>query len=263
MDLVDLFKDSLRYPAENRMAWLMIMVICFVNSIFSMALASIEDNIVVTVIVSIIVLIVSLVCAGFSLKVIRSQIDNTEVTTNDMTQLPENITSDLVGGIKVAVVEIVYSLVAFAITFIFTYLSGSWDKIISFISQLLAVGNVDVIPTSQIVSFAYSMIFVVFVGVILAIIVYLLQTTSIVKLAETGSIMDALNIKDVLSRISTVGWGRYIIFKVLLAIILFVAVIVLGIVSMIPYVGGIIADTIVGSYIILMMYASIGKLFAN
>ena len=49
MDLVDLFKDSLRYPAENRMAWLMIMVICFVNSIFSMALASIEDNIVVGV----------------------------------------------------------------------------------------------------------------------------------------------------------------------------------------------------------------------
>lgn len=240
----------------------MIMVICFVNSIFSMALASIEDNIVVTVIVSIIVLIVSLVCAGFSLKVIRSQIDNTEVTTNDMTQLPENITSDLVGGIKVAVVEIVYSLVAFAITFIFTYLSGSWDKIISFISQLLAVGNVDVIPTSQIVSFAYSMIFVVFVGVILAIIVYLLQTTSIVKLAETGSIMDALNIKDVLSRISTVGWGRYIVYAIIMAILGIVCFIIQLIVSMIPAVGPIVSDTIVVSFYIMFSSIALGKLCA-
>lgn len=104
--------------------------------------------------------------------------------------------------------------------------------------------------------------FLTILGVILMIVFTLLLEIATAKLAETGSITDAINFKVVVEKISSIGWGRYIVYAIIMAILGIVCFIIQLIVSMIPAVGPIVSDTIVVSFYIMFSSIALGKLCA-
>ena len=155
---------------------------------------------------------------------------------------------------------------------ILAFLTGAWSKISVFVGYFTNAGInavmsnpeavVNAIPNAVIVDFASSAMFLTILGVILMIVFTLLLEIATAKLAETGSITDAINFKVVVEKISSIGWGRYIVYAIIMAILGIVCFIIQLIVSMIPAVGPIVSDTIVVSFYIMFSSIALGKLCA-
>lgn len=271
MDLVDMIKDSLRYPAENYMTWAVLAVICFIISICSLAEYSVNNSIV-SAVMSIIVILVTFIQLGYCLKLIKSQINGPEITIKKMDELPETIKNEFIDGIKLTVVGIVYMIVPAVIFAIISFLTGAWGKISAFIGYFTKAGFdavianpeaiVNAIPNAVLMNFVTSAVFLTILGVILMIVFALLLEIATAKLAETGSITDAINFKVVVEKISSIGWGRYIVYAIIMAILGIICLIIQLIVSMIPAVGPIISDTIVVSFYMMFSAIALGKLCA-
>lgn len=266
-----MIKDSLRYPTENYMTWAVLAVICFIISICSLAQYSVNNSIV-SAVMSIIVILVTFIELGYCLKLTKSQINGPEVTVKKMDELPEVIKNEFIDGIKLTVVAIVYMIVPAIIFAILAFLTGAWSKISVFVGYFTNAGInavmsnpeavVNAIPNAVIVDFASSAMFLTILGVILMIVFTLLLEIATAKLAETGSITDAINFKVVVEKISSIGWGRYIVYAIIMAILGIVCFIIQLIVSMIPAVGPIVSDTIVVSFYIMFSSIALGKLCA-
>ena len=111
MDIVDIIKDSLQYPVDNYVEWIMMAILFFVSSLVSVVIGSSADNAVVGVIFSVISLVILLITEGYALKFAKKQIVGSEVTSLDMNELPTNLVADLINGFKLAVIGLVYLLV--------------------------------------------------------------------------------------------------------------------------------------------------------
>ena len=270
MDIVDIIKDSLQYPVDNYVEWIMMAILFFVSSLVSVVIGSSADNAVVGVIFSVISLVILLITEGYALKFAKKQIVGSEVTSLDMNELPTNLVADLINGFKLAVIGLVYLLVYGIIMAIISYLLGFFDKVTQFSSYFInayqanpAAFNINAvintIPTDVLANVMTASFIVAVIGVILIIITAVISYVAIGRFAETDSIVAALNVPEVCKKISEIGIGKFVVFCIIFIIVLIILDIISGIVALIPAVGNIIAATIVESFIMMFVYVALGK----
>lgn len=274
MDMVDIIKDSLQYPVDNYVEWIMMAILFFVSSLVSVVIGSSADNAVVGVIFSVISLVILLITEGYALKFAKKQIVGSEVTSLDMNELPTNLVADLINGFKLAVIGLVYLLVYGIIMAIISYLLGFFDKVTQFSSYFInayqanpAAFNINAvintIPTDVLANVMTASFIVAVIGVILIIITAVISYVAIGRFAETDSIVAALNVPEVCKKISEIGIGKFVVFCIIFIIVLIILDIISGIVALIPAVGNIIAATIVESFIMMFVYVALGKIYTE
>ena len=182
--------------------------------------------------VILIIPIVDFIGLGYVLRIIKS-------TLAGVDDLPEF--DDLVGlfidGLKVLVVSIVYLIIPLIVLII-----GIFSSLVTF---------------SGIVN-----ITVVF-GLILAIIFGLFEIIAIANMSFYDELGAAFKFREIVGRISKIGWGRYILWFIIMIIIGIIFGIIAGILNVIPYIGFIIAFILVYSYFYMFGGRSTGLIYAS
>jgi hypothetical protein len=152
---------------------------------------------------------------GYSLKMLRGEKPAPEV--NDWGTL-------FIDGIKYFIVSLIWAIPMLIILF-FTLGAGIVALASDPASAMGAIGG-------MIVGFI--------IFVIVAIITGLLATIGVIRFARTGSMGEAFNFGAILETIGKIGWVSYIIALIVLMVVQVVFFIIIGIFSMIPFLGIII-----------------------
>jgi len=149
---------------------------------------------------------------GYSLKVLRGENPAPEVT---------GWGTLIIDGIKYLVISLIWAIPTLIILFV-TIGAGVLAYAANPAAAIGAIGG-------MLVGFI--------VLVIVAIITVLLATIGVIRFARTGSMGEAFNFGAILETIGRIGWGTYIIALIVLMIIQVIFFLVIGILSMIPFVG--------------------------
>jgi uncharacterized membrane protein len=73
--------------------------------------------------------------------------------------------------------------------------------------------------------------------VILAIIISLISTIALIRLAKEGKFSEAFNFSAVMDTIHAIGWGRYIVAMIIYWVVSIIFFIVLELLNLIPIAG--------------------------
>lgn len=261
MEVIKLFKEALTYPTKDLNKILIFGVLFLITGIvsilqaFGVTLGNDSVSSIISIILGIISIIATLIIYGYGLDITRK-------TIALESEIPDfNWAKDIVDGIKLLIVEIVYYIIPVIITVIVAYVTGAFNYLIQIISYSMLYGSANAIPQSVLSSALTSFLIVFFVGAILFIIFTLLVVIAIGKLAETGSLGAAINMKDIFNKIGEIGWGNYIVWMVVYVVIVFVIAIVLGIIQLIPFIGIIIGLLVISPYIQMFSSRALGLIY--
>lgn len=180
---------------------------------------------------------------------------------------------NLIDGIKLFVVSIVYGIIPTAVTLLLAYATGVFEKfstILNYITVNYGMNGTNMtnfasgtptIPPELVANLYGSIAIVAIVGIILFIFFGLLLNIAIAKLAETDSFGAAFSFGEIFEDIGKIGWGNYIIWLIILIIISFLFGILTGLVQMIPIIGTIIAVLVISPYLLIFERRAIGLIY--
>ena len=258
MDVLDLIKEAFYYPINDYKNWLIIAILFLLNTVLSSYVIS--KGGAVGIIGSIISLLITIIIAGVTVAVMRNTFNN----SNNVPMIDLQI--NFVDGIKYSIISIVYSVIPVIIALImgiFTGIYSTIDKILTTVVQSSVATNatpdviIQAIPQDLLVSFGMNILILMFVFIILSIIAAIAEA----RFAETGSILSAFDLKAIFDKISSIGWGNYIVFLISLAIVLIVLGIVSGIIAYIPYIGALISGFVIDSFLVLFIARAIALIY--
>jgi len=149
---------------------------------------------------------------GYSLKVLRGENPAPEVT---------GWGTLIIDGIKYLIISLIWAIPAL-IVFFATIGLGVLAYAADPAAAIGAIGG-------MIVGFV--------IFVIVAFITGLLATIGVIRFARTGSMGEAFNFGAILETIGRIGWGTYIIALIVLMIVQVIFFLIIGIISMIPFLG--------------------------
>ena len=132
-----------------------------------------------------------------------------KATLAGLDELPEfdEIGEMFVDGLKVFVVGIVYSIPVIIISLIITAITGSSS------SATLSLNP----------AMIWGLVLVYIVYIIVAVIVGLIEVIAIANMAYyDGDLGAAFSFSEILDRIAKIGWGKYIITYIVIAIVAFI-----------------------------------------
>jgi hypothetical protein len=158
-------------------------------------------------------LLLCLPLLGYSLKVLRGEKPAPEV--NDWGTL-------FIDGIKYFIVSLIWAIPCIIL---FVLLLGT------------LIGAIATMDTAAMIAFISGAIVSFIVLVIVAIVTGLLATIGIIRFARTGSMGEAFNFGAILETIGKIGWGSYIIALIILMIVQVIFFIIIGLFSMVPFLG--------------------------
>ena len=175
--------------------------------------------------------------AGYSLNVIKKGIDNS-------IEIPEfDFANNFVDGIKLLVIDIVYFLIPTVITIALLFIFGAIGAGLDKMAGSLGIWTV--------------------VAVIIFIIFGLFGIVAQARFAMSRSIGDALSIGEVFDDVKRIGIVKILIFLIVVSILLIVYGGILGIVTVVPVIGTIIIDILLGAFLFLFVNYGIGLLYAE
>ncbi|OED29505.1 DUF4013 domain-containing protein [Methanosphaera sp. WGK6] len=251
MDITDIIKESITFPFNDYKGWLIIGLLSLINAIISIGLSS---NSIFAVILSIISLIIEIMLYGIALDVIRGAI-------NKSTEIPQiDFSKNIVDGIKTLILLIIYMIIPTIITLIVAFASGFLNTLYELVMEY-GSATAPTVPEALVSDFAIGMIITCIVAFIVFVIFGLFTLIGEGILAETGSIKAALNINDVINKISNIGWLKYIGFAILIGLVTSIIAIIGGILARIPTIGSLIAALIINSYVLLVTNHAYGLIY--
>lgn len=270
---MDIIKKSFIFPSNNldKLALYIVLTFAAVLLLFggiSFFILSSESSafVILGVILSILSLIVIFVTLGYKLAIMKSGIDQDEKAPSF------NWKNDILSGIKVIVLNIVYFIVPAIIVVIvalITNIPGNFMQIVNefnanvnatAINSTVAVGPV--VSNASLEALGFSLIITAIVAIILFIIFSFLESMGEARLANTGSLGNGLNIIEAAKDIPRIGVGK-VIATILLVII--IMVVIQGILSyiygQIPQLG--IISVIVTPYLTFFAQRAYGLLYSD
>ena len=260
MDVVELFKNSLFYPTQDLGKLVLLGVLFVVMSIlailevFGLGLRNYIGAGVVTIISSILFIIVTIIVFGYSLSITRKTIKNVD---GDIPEL--DLLKNLIDGIKVVILEIVYYIVPVLVLLVVGFLTGAFGSIIQLLPYLIT--NSGAIPPALLSSIGISFLATFLIAGIFFIIFGLLLMIARAVLAETESLVEAINIPEVFKKIGEIGWGNYIVWIVVYIILLLIIAFISGFIAVIPFIGIIISALIAKPYIEMFSARALGLIY--
>lgn len=191
--------------------------------------AEFSNFIIVTVIFLIITVLWILVIEGIGLSIIRNTINGTD-------ELPSiKIGQNIIDGIKVVITQIAYFIIP-AILYILLFVSITAESV-----GLTVV------------------LFIVFIAVFVCLA--FLQYTAISRLAETGSISEALKIKEINTITKNIGYRKIFSVMIFISVISYIISLISLLLEEIPIIGTFIAMFILYTFALIVNYRGIGLLY--
>lgn len=237
MDTMEIINDALKYPLSNVKALLiyvilgifayLVLVVTGVGAFAGVLSDHVFAGGLIGIVGCIISILIFLLIDGYGLDVIKFGIDRVDESPGiDFGRQVSN-------GIKLIIVHLVYFIILFIVMFILSYISSTLALI---------------------------------VGFILGIVFLFALTMSECRLANTGSLGEALNIPGACGDVTKVGIGK-ILAVVILMVIIFA---ILGFISSIftvfgdvgSYISAILSG-ILGIYGIFVVFRATGLLYSD
>lgn len=155
-----------------------------------------------------------------------------------------------VDGLKVFVVSLVYLIIPLIIIGVGVF--TSLEKLLSSPGAFTPYGNVIVTDLTLL----QAGLGIIIIGIIVAIIFGLLLTIAIAHMAANDRFKAAFRFREILDVISEIGWGKYILWYIIVAIIVWIISFILNFIITLGYIGLNIATGPLLAYIIAnLLYA--------
>ena len=267
MNILEIMKTSLIYPANDLKTYLIFGVICLLASISSIVTV-LTDNYAALLIAGIIAIIFAIIMLGYSLNVIKAGIEKSE-------ELPGlDLINQFVSGIKTIIVSLIYYIIPIIITIILAFVMNIPNRMMALITTVLTQSpeiTRSVIESSAATDFFVALGLFSIISIILFIIFTFFALVGCCRLANTDSIKTAVNFKEAFADLKAIGILKIIGFVILLVIILAIIGIVvgfiLGLISSIGVAGiiisAIISGLIVNSYLTLFKSYATGLVYSD
>ena len=237
MGLGDIISDSVQYPFSDIQKFLIVGVISLFSGLSSLFGNWGIDSFILITLAGIIGLIFTLMLSGYSISV-------TKYAINHSSQLPDlDFQNNLIDGIKALIISIVYFIIPIIITLIFAIITGA---IGAGLNQLVA--GLGVFAVIAVIVFIFFAIF---------------EIVALARFADTGELGEALNIGEVIEDVKKIGIGKIILFAIVSVIIIIIASLIVSLLGIIPFIGILIAQLIIGAFITLFYSRAIGLLYAE
>ncbi|PXF61735.1 MAG: hypothetical protein C4B59_02455 [Candidatus Methanogaster sp.] len=222
MDIGDIFSDSLGYPSKN----LKRVAVLGISFLFS------------------ILIIPLLIVIGYALRVIGKSVEG-EAEPPAFDELGTMI----VDGLKYLVAVIGYFLIPGILM-----VMGIMPVIASITAGDMMSGGASVIAL-----LTGSGLFLL--GVLLAIVISVIANMGIANMAHTGELGAAFRFGEILRIIGSIGWGRYIIWYIVLTIIAMLFSVVGTLIALIPILGFIVYLLLIAPYALIFQCRAIGLIY--
>lgn len=223
-------------------------------------------NLVMGILSVILSVLIGFILSGYSISVIKSGIKGDNV-------VPEfDWKENFYTGINNFIVTFVYILIPTVIVVIVGYLTnvhGTFMAVIQeIVSQFTSVytGSSTVIAVDAIsaalAKLPDSLVIPVIVALILFVVFLFLQTMAQSRLANTGDLMEALNIVEAARDISRIGVGKVVLLVIsVILIVVLIEIIVSFIFSILPFLS--ILSIIISPYLLFFTQRAIGLLYSD
>lgn len=237
MGLSDIISDSVVYPFSDITKFLIVGIISLFSGLSALFGNWGVNNFILVTLAGILGLIFTLILSGYGVRV-------TKYAINRSNELPDlDLQNNLIDGIKSLIIGIVYFIIPIVITLIFAIITGA---ISAGFNQMMA-------------GLGVFLIIVVIVFIFFAIF----EMVALARFADTGELGEALNIGEVIEDVKRIGIGQIILFAIAAVIIIIIASLLVSVLGIIPFIGIIIAQLIIGAFITLFYSRAIGLLYAG
>lgn len=277
MDITQIIKEAFIFPSNDWGKFILYIVFLVVAGFllaagFALSVVGLmnHNNILLILLGIILVigyLIVSFMLMGYLIDITKSGIDGAE-------SAPEfSWKENLITGLKYLVVNIVYYIIPAIIIYItgvVTNLFGASMKAYNLMFEAsknapagTSVNFYNVVPHSLVTQIGTAFIITVVVAVVLLIIFSFFETMAESRLANTGSLGEAVNIVEVFKDIGKIGWGKVI--AVIVLVIVIMAVINAVINSLSNNISSLfrILSLVVAPYLLFFRSRAIGLLYSD
>ena len=273
MDIMDIIKDSFVFPSKNIKLLLIFELLSIVAGAFSVigtivyVLGFISPECFmwggIAVIVS---MLIGWILSGYLISVVKSGIELDE-------DVPEfEWWDNFNNGFNYFIVSIVYYIIPAFIVVVVGYLTNIFGNVLAVAQEIIAQGMnvfmgtstvfVSDAMTQAIVNLAVSLAITATIAVILFVIFSFLQTIAGARLANTGSLTEALNNFESAKDIRRIGIGKVIVLILLVIIIIAVIEAILSaIYSYVPILS--ILSIIITPYLIFFAQRAVGLLYSD
>lgn len=272
---MDIIKEAFIFPSQNLEKLVIYIVLTFVMGLFiaggviSGVFAAVDNSLyfVITAILAIIALAIGFIISGYQIGIIKSGIDQVDDAPGF------DWKNDLITGIKTLVVSIVYFIIPVIIISIVAMITNIPGQIVDIAKQAavspanataVANGTAPIVTISDAAAASLfgSLAITGIIAVVLIIIFAFLATMANARLANTGSLAEAVNVVEAFKDITRIGVGKVI--AVILLSIIVVAVIqgILGYVyGQIPQLS--IISVVVTPYLVFFTNRVTGLLYSD
>ncbi|MBR4448545.1 DUF4013 domain-containing protein [Methanobrevibacter sp.] len=237
MEILEIIKDAFIFPTNNLEKLAIYIVLTFVvgllmgGGVILAAFSTMDASYlaIIGAILLILGIILALIISGYQLGIMKSGIDlDDEAPSFDWK-------NDLINGIKLLVVSIVYFIIPAIIVLIVGLITNVPGNVVNLINEAAvtpanatAMANstgisLDAVSQSTMAAFGTSIAITALVAFVVFIIFAFIQTMGQARLANTGSLGEALNIPEAAKDLTRIGIGKVI--AVILLVVIIVAVI--------------------------------------
>ncbi len=235
MEFGKLIGDSFGYAKEGLVGhwgkWIVLIILSLLPAIpiifgviFGIvSVMTIPAMIIPVIIIAVILaIILAFPLLGYTVRMYRGETPAPEVN---------NWGSLFADGLKLFIILLIYAIPV--IILVIALLGSVIMAMIPYLPQLMNTAQPMVIPDTM-MGLIGAAIFGVIIIILVAIIIWLIEATAVVRFSRTNSIGEAFNFGEIFSRIGKIGVGSYIVALIIQAIIVFVIIFIL---ELIPYIG--------------------------
>lgn len=255
MSISSIFNNAFRFPFGSMEKWLVLGILLILSVLSSVLISFGIDLGVASIITSIIALIAGFIVSGYSLAIVRD-------TIHGYDQLPSfDIGENIVDGIKVFILGIVYSIIPFIVFFVLLIVTGAVEAFVQVID--LTMGGATTVPSDLALKFVGSLGITLIISLILFIVFSLFSTIAMCRLANTGSFSQGFAFSEIIGDFKRIGVGSFIVWWIVLAIISLVLVLISVFISAVPYIGYVVSILFIYSFIAIFASRATGLIYSN
>ena len=275
MKMTGIIKDALLFPSKNtgRFAIYLLLSVLMtgfaIGGVFTNALGLFDgENYLLGGIYIIISIMIGFLIAGYHIKVIKSGIDHDD-------EVPVfELYKDFMTGFDNTVVSLVYFIIPALIVLLVALDTNLFANAIAVVHEVVyQTFNVYIMGTSTALAataitytfekFVGSLAMTVTAAIIIFAIFFVIQNMAEARLANTGSLKEALNIFEAIKDIARIGVGRVILLiLVLFLVIAIIDIIFIAVLSYFPFLLAVIY-IVITPYLALFTQRALGLLYSE
>jgi hypothetical protein len=252
MEIVEIFSKAITYPLKKDFLKIILLFLLIVIPLTAMILLPLPYHgfipktirpmfYLAEIILIIGIIIVSLIFEGYAVSVMREGITQSDIIPSF------EIKRNIVDTLKVWILSFIFSIIPSIIITILMFI-------------VMGVGG------SSRTIFTGGFIIAVFIGVIIGVIFAIFLQVAILRLAEYGSLSEALSISELIEDINQIGIGKLICISlglfIISGIILCIGIFLI-IIPIIGYIGFIVLPLIIIPYIALFTSYGFGLMYSD